>query len=338
MTDYDAVVVVSFGGPEGPDDVMPFLEQVTRGRNVPRARLETVAQHYLRFGGISPINAQTRALVEALARELAANGPALPVYWGNRNWHPFLAATVRQMRDDGVHRALALVTSAYSSYSACRQYRDDIDAARAEVGEGAPLIDKIRQYFDHPGFVEPMARNVRAALAAVPDDMRSVARIVHTAHSIPRAMAATSDYEQQVRAAARLVTERAAPGRGHDVVWQSRSGPPQVAWLEPDIGDHLEALARDGVPAAVVVPIGFISDHMEVRYDLDTQAAERARAAGLVMVRAATVGVDPEFVAAIRELVLERLDPTVPRRALSDLGVRPDRCPGGCCPDRPARR
>jgi ferrochelatase len=332
---YDAVVVVSFGGPEGPDDVVPFLERVTRGRDIPRERLVDVGAHYRLFGGVSPINAQTRALVAALERELAERGPHLPVYWGNRNWHPFIADTVRRMRDDGVQRALAFVTSAFSSYSSCRQYLDDLALARAEVGTDAPAIDKIRQYFDHPGFVEPMARNLQAALATLPANVRDRARIVHTAHSIPISMAATSDYERQVRAAARLVTERATPGRGYDVVWQSRSGPPQVHWLEPDIGDHIETVAAQGVPAAVIVPIGFISDHMEVVYDLDTLAQQRARDADLVVVRAATVGTDPAFVATIRELIEERMDPELPRRALSDLGIRPDSCPAGCCPPWP---
>mgnify|MGYP001218694102 CR=1 FL=1 len=333
MTDYDALLVVSFGGPEGPDDVMPFLEIVTRGRNVPRERLAQVAAQYEQFGCISPINAQTRALVAALRDELDAHGPHLPVYWGNRNWHPFLADTIREMRDAGVRRALAFVTSAYSSYSSCRQYLDDIEAARREVGDDAPIVDKIRQFYDHPGFVEPMARNVIAARDSLPADVRDDARLVFSAHSVPVAMAATSPYVAQLLEASRLVAARA----GHDpdaldLVWQSRSGPPQVPWLEPDVGDHLERLARDGVRAAVVVPIGFVSDHMEVVYDLDTVALARARDAGLAVARAATVGTDPQFVAMVRELVLERIDPSLPRRALGSLGIRPDVCPGDCCP------
>jgi ferrochelatase len=333
---YDAIVVVSFGGPEGPDDVIPFLENVTKGRNIPRERLAEVGAHYALFGGVSPINQRCRDLIAALQRELAAHGPQLPVYWGNRNWHPFLAHTVRQMRDDGVRRGLAFVTSAYSSYSGCRQYLEDIARARAEVGDGAPVIDKIRPFYDHPGFIEPMARNVSAALATLPPDRRSSARLVFTAHSVPLTTAETSAYAAQVREAARLVAERAAPGQPFDVVWQSRSGPPHVPWLEPDIGDHLEAVAAatdpPGEAAVVVVPIGFVAEHMEVVYDLDTQAAERARAAGLTMVRAATVDTAPEFVAMVRELGLERLDPARPRRALGTLGVWPDSCATGCCP------
>jgi ferrochelatase len=332
MSDYDAILVLSFGGPEGPDDVVPFLENVTRGRGVQRERLQEVGAHYALFGGVSPINGQNRALIAALEAELAGHGPALPVYWGNRYWHPFLADTLRTMRDDGVRRALAFVTSAHSSYSSCRQYLDDIERARREVGDGAPVVDKIRQYYDHPGFIEPMVRNVAEARAALPDDVRASARLVFTAHSVPVAMAATSPYVAQLLEASRLVAERAAPGEDLDLVWQSRSGPPQVPWLEPDVGDHLEALAAEGTPAAVVVPIGFVSDHMEVVYDLDTIAAQRARDAGLVMVRAATVGTDPAFVSMIRELVCERIDPDLPRRALGSLGVRPDHCPADCCP------
>jgi ferrochelatase len=336
MTQYDAIVVLSFGGPEGPDDVVPFLENVTRGRGIPRERLEEVGAHYALFGGVSPINAQNRALVAALEAELAANGPALPVYWGNRNWHPFLVDTLRRMRDDGVQRALAFVTSAYSSYSACRQYLDDIERARAELGDGAPIVDKIRQFSDHPGFIEPMIRNVRAARAALPADVRDDARLVFTAHSVPVSMATSSGYVPQLLEASRLVADATTPdGRDPldiDLVWQSRSGPPQVPWLEPDISDHLTALAERGVPAVVLVPIGFVSDHMEVVYDLDTVAAETAREVGLPMVRAATVGTDPQFVAMIRELIIERIDAGTPRRALGSLGIRPDVCPAGCCP------
>ena len=280
MTDYDAILVVSFGGPEGPDDVVPFLENVTRGRGIPRERLVEVGRHYELFGGVSPINAQNRALVTALEADLAAHDLPLPVYWGNRNWHPLLTDTLREMRDDGVRRALAFVTSAYSSYSTCRQYLDDIERARAEVGDGAPVVDKIRQYYDHPGFIEPMIRNVLAARDALPAAVRDDARLVFTAHSVPVAMATTSGYVPQLLEASRLVADGATPeGRDPldiDLVWQSRSGPPQASWLEPDISDHLAALAARDVPAVIIVPIGFVSDHMEVVYDLDTVAAARA--------------------------------------------------------------
>ena len=320
---YDAVIVVSFGGPEGPDDVLPFLENVTRGRNVPPERLQVVARQYERFGGVSPINGQNRALVVALDAELARAGHSLPVYWGNRNWHPYLADTVRQMRDDGVERALAFVTSGYSSYSSCRQYLENIETARELVGPGAPRIEKLRQFYDHPGYIGPFARNLRDAL--LPG-----AHVAFTAHSLPTAMAEKSDYVAQLHETARLVAGRAAPDHAYAVVYQSRSGAPNQPWLEPDIGAHIDALAAEGVPAVVVVPSGFVSDHMEVVYDLDVLAAERARAAGIAFARAATPDTDPEFVAMIRELVEERLDPSRERRALGTLGVRPDVCPG-CC-------
>jgi protoporphyrin/coproporphyrin ferrochelatase len=330
---YDAVVVVSFGGPEGPDDVMPFLENVTRGRGVPPERLEEVAEQYLTTsGGVSPINAQNRALVAALDTELRSAGHDLPVYWGNRNWDPYLVDTVGQMAADGVRRALAFVTSAYSSYSGCRQYREDIERARAHVGDTAPVIDKLRQFWDHPGFVEPFRDGVRASLAALDEERRARCRLVFTAHSLPVSMAATSDYQAQLHDAVSLVAGAVAPELPADLVWQSRSGPPQVPWLEPDVNDHLRALADDGVDTVVVVPIGFVSDHQEVVFDLDVQAAATADDVGISLRRVPTPGTDPRFVAMIRELVEERLDLTRPRRALGELGVRPDVCPPDCCP------
>ena len=325
---FDALLIVSFGGPEGPDDVVPFLQNVTRGRNIPPQRLSEVAQHYQRFGGISPINAQCRQLIAGLTAEFATHHVELPIYWGNRNWHPLLPATMQQMRDDGIRRALAFITSPYSSYSSCRQYLDDIARARDLVGPDAPEVQRLRHYFDHPGFIEPLTRNVAAALDTVADDDTA---LLYSAHSIPVAMARTSDYEAQLSEVARLVTEAAAPGHPWKLVWQSRSGPPTVPWLEPDVGDHLAALAADGTRSVVVAPIGFISDHMEVVFDLDVQAAERAASLGLRFVRAATVGAAPEFVSMIRELVQERLDSSTPRRTLGRLGVRPE-CAAGCCP------
>ena len=337
MNGYDAILLLSFGGPEGPDDVVPFLENVTRGRGIPRERLEEVGAHYRLFGGVSPINAQCRALLAALRPELDAHGIDLPLYWGNRNWHPMLTDTVRRMRDDGVRHALVFVTSAWSSFSACRQYLDDLERARDAVGDGAPTFDKIRQFWDHPGFVEPMADNVRAARAGLAGDLGARARVLFSAHSVPTSMARTCDYEAQLHDAARLVAERAGVEQ-FDIVYQSRSGPPQVPWLGPDVGDRIDELADGGAEAVVVVPIGFVSDHMEVVYDLDTQAAARAAARGVAFARAATVGTDVRFVAAVRELVEERLHPGRPRRSLGVLGVRPDRCAPGCCPppERPA--
>jgi ferrochelatase len=340
--EYDALVLVSFGGPERPEDVLPFLTNVTRGRGVPPERLAEVAEHYRQFGGVSPINQQCRDLLAAIRADLAAHGLELPVYWGNRNWHPMLADTVAQLRDDGIGRALAFVTSAYGGYSSCRQYQEDIAAARAAVGPDAPVIDKLRQYWDHPGFVEPLADAVRAALGTLDPSRRSTTRLVFTAHSIPTSMAAAAGpeggrYTAQLRETAGLVAAAAAPDLPYDLVWQSRSGPPHVPWLEPDVNDHLGALAADGVTSVAVSPIGFVSDHLEVVWDLDTEAAATAKRLGLDFVRAATPGTDARFVSMVRELVRERLDPPeiAPRRRLGTLPVW-DACPAGCCP--PPRR
>jgi len=321
-------MIVSFGGPEGPDDVVPFLQNVTRGRKVPPERLRVVAEQYSQFGGISPINAQCRQLIEKLTDEFSAHDVGLPIYWGNRNWQPFLIDTLQQMRDDGVRRALAFITSPYSSYSSCRQYLEDIARAREQIGAGAPEVHRLRHYFDHPGFIDPMSRNVAEALARVTRDPEPA--LLFSAHSIPIAMAQASDYEAQLREVARLVSATATPGRDWTLVWQSRSGPPGLPWLEPDIGDQLAVVAAAGTRSVVVAPIGFISDHMEVVFDLDVQVAERAAALGLEFVRAATVGVAPEFVSMIRELVEERLDPATPRRSLGQLGLRPE-CATACC-------
>ena len=334
---YDALVLVSFGGPERPEDVLPFLQNVTRGRGVPPERLAEVAEHYLHFGGVSPINQQNRELLAAVQEDFAANGVDLPVYWGNRNWDPFLADTVTRMRDDGVQRALAFVTSAYGGYSSCRQYQEDIAAARAAVGPDAPVIEKLRQFWDHPGFVEPHVDAVKAALAQLDPAKRDSTRLVFTAHSIPLSAAATAGpqggrYTAQLEEAARLVHERAAADLPYDLVWQSRSGPPQVPWLEPDINDHLPALAAQGVTSVVVSPIGFVSDHLEVVWDLDTEALETAKQLGLDFVRAGTPGTDPRFVTMVRELVAERSVPDGERlrRRLGELPMW-DTCPTPCC-------
>ncbi|HEX2501231.1 MAG TPA: ferrochelatase [Methylomirabilota bacterium] len=339
VTPYDALLLVSFGGPEGMADVMPFLDQVLRGRTVPPERKREVAHHYERFGGVSPINAQNRALLEALRAELAAHGPRLPLYWGNRNWHPFLADALRAMAGDGVRRALALVTSAYSSYSGCRQYLEDIARARAEVGQAAPAVDKLRAFHDHPGFVEANADRVRAALATLPPARRAAARIAFTAHSVPAAMASGSDYVVQLRETCALVAA-AVPHEPWALVYQSRSGPPHQPWLEPDILAHLETLKAEGVADVVVAPVGFVSDHMEIVYDLDTEARARAAALGLGFVRAGTAGTHPAFVRMIRELVEERVAGGE-RRALGARGSRADVCGSDCCPSgapRPPER
>jgi ferrochelatase len=327
---YDGVLVVSFGGPEGSEDVMPFLETVLRGRHVPRERMLEVAHHYELFGGVSPINAQNCALIAALRNELAMNGPALPVYWGNRNWHPLLADTLRQMARDGVHHALAFITSAYSSYSGCRQYREDLARAQAEVGADAPRVSVLRKFYNHPGFIEANVEHVRAALDAIPPERRSHAPIAFTAHSIPESMARASLYERQLLEACRLVAD-GVDQPSWRLVYQSRSGPPSQPWLEPNITDHLKALHTVGVEDVVIAPIGFISDHIEVLYDLDVEARQLAAEFGLNVTRAATAGVHPAFVAMIRELVVERLAGGSDKRALGTHGPCHDVCPVDCC-------
>ncbi len=348
---YDALLLVSFGGPEKPDDVLPFLRNVVAGKNVPDARLEEVGEHYFDFGGRSPINDQNRDLVDAIDSDLRANGLELPVYWGNRNWDPFLRDTLEQMRADGVRRAAALLTSAYSSYSGCRQYRENLAAAVAEV-PGAPRLDRLRHYFNHPGFVEPMVDATLAALAELPEQARHHGHLAFVTHSIPTAMNETSGprggaYVAQHQVVAAEIIERVREETGHRypsaLVYCSRSGPPQVPWLEPDVNDHLRALREREVPGAVVVPIGFISDHMEVLYDLDTEAAGTAAEIGLPFARAATAGIDPRFVAMVRDLLLERSaveQGRAPQRAVVGSEALWDVCPAGCCPnprgDRPA--
>src|SRR6516225_6689869 len=315
MPAYDAFLLVSFGGPEGPDDVMPFLENVTRGRRGPPERLASVAEHYYAVGGVSPINQQCRDLLGAIRAAFPASGLSLPVYWGNRNWTPYLADTVRAMAEDGVRRAVAFVTSAYSSYSSCRQYLDDIERARAAAGPDAPRIDKIRRFFNHPGFIEPFADNVGAALAMLPVEVRDEAHLVFTAHSVPLAMAEASGpagnrgrYVTELTEAARLIAERAGAGtHPWSLAYQSRSGPPSQPWLEPDVRDHLGELAKSGTRAVVVIPVGFVSDHMEVRHDLDLEAAQTAGSLGLAFARAATPGASPRFASMITDLVRGRL-------------------------------
>jgi len=335
---YDAILIVSFGGPESREDVIPFLENVLRGRNVPRERMLAVAEHYYHFGGKSPINQQTRELVSALENELAQHGPELPVYWGNRNWHPMLADTLRQMKQDGVQHALAFVTSAYSSYSGCRQYREDIALAQNEVGRGAPEIDKLRAFFNHPGFIEATAERLQDALPQIPANARQNVQVVYTAHSIPISMADTCDYVRQLEEVRKLVSARLRV-TNDALVYQSLSGPPGQPWLEPDILHWLREVKADNLASAVVLaPISFISDHMEVLYDLDVEARQLCDSLGLPMARGKTVGVHPKFVAMIRELILERLDSNAERRALGSLGPRPDVCAEDCCPapQRPA--
>jgi ferrochelatase len=349
MASYDAFLLVSFGGPERPDDVIPFLRNVAAGRNIPAERLEQVAGHYYRFGGVSPINQQCRDLIAAVAKDFAARGVHLPVYWGNRNWNPYLADTLATMAADGVTRALAFVTSGYSSFSSCRQYRGDIEAAQRQVGDGAPQVDKIRQYFNHPGYIASFAAAATDAIRSLPDGTGDRFDLVFTAHSLPLAMAESSGpmggaYQAQLAEAARLVAAEIGYKRPWFLAYSSRSGPPSQPWLEPDINDLLAARADAGTRAVVVVPIGFVSDHMEVKFDLDVEAGQTAQELGLALARAVTPGTDPRFVSMITELVCERLDGTAPL-ALGALCADPDSCPAGCCgsvpgspvPGRPAR-
>jgi ferrochelatase len=354
---YDALLVLSFGGPEKPEDVVPFLENVTRGRGIPRERLEQVGEHYFLFGGRSPINDQNRALIAALEKDFADQGIDLPVYFGNRNWDPYLADTLAQMTADGVQRAAVFATSAYSSWSSCRQYRENLWDA-VEQTEGAPRLDKLRQYYNHPGFLEPVVDACLASLAELPTN-GDTAHLVFVTHSIPTAMAATSGpdggaYEAQHRSVAGLVADEVGRRLGAPAAWDlvycSRSGPPETPWLEPDVNDHLGKLRTDGVTSVVAAPIGFVSDHVEVAYDLDTEAAGTARRLGLRWARAATAGTHPDFVAAIRDLLVERAAvesappaagrPGVGRAALGELGPSHDLCPRHCCPnprgERPA--
>ena len=329
----EALLVLSFGGPEGHDDVMPFLLNVTRGRGIPPERLEAVAEHYHHFAGVSPINDQNQALIAAVEAELAAAGIELPVYWGNRNWAPYVEDVWRQMAEDGIEHAYVFPTSAYASFSGCRQYHEDVARARVALAADpsappGPTAEKLPHYFDQPGFVQANADALAAAIASLPAELRDGARLVATAHSIPTSMAAVAGpdggaYEAELLAAAQAVVERAAPGRAFDLVWQSRSGPPSVPWLEPDVNDHLRALAEAGETAVVLFPVGFISDHLEVIWDLDNEAEETAGELGLAFARAATAGTHPAFVSTVRELLTERRAGGEPR-----LGTN---CPASCC-------
>jgi protoporphyrin/coproporphyrin ferrochelatase len=308
-SDYDALLVVSFGGPEGMDEVIPFLENVLRGRNVPRERMLQVAHHYELFGGVSPINQQNRNLIAALEREFERNGLRLPIYWGNRNWHPLLPDTLRQMAEDGIKNALAFVTSAYSSYSSCRQYLQNISDAQAQVGPDAPRVEKLRVFYNHPLFIEANVDHIRSALSQLEDP--ASAHLVFTAHSIPKSMASNCDYASQLAQTAGLIA-RSLQIEKWQLVYQSRSGSPMQPWLGPDVCDHLKALRSEGVMQIVIAPIGFVSDHMEVVYDLDVEARRVADELGMKMVRAATAGTHPSFVRMIRELVLERINNELP--------------------------
>ena len=318
QTDYDALLVVSFGGPEGMDDVIPFLENVLRGRNVPRERMLQVVHHYELFGGVSPINQQNRNLIAALEKELESNGPQLPIYWGNRNWHPLLPDTIRKMASDGVQNALAFVTSAYSSYSSCRQYLQNIADAQAQVGPTAPRVEKLRVFYNHPLFIQANVDHIRDAWQQLNDP--ASARLVFTAHSIPESMAANCDYAMQLKQTGSLIAQELNL-ENWELVYQSRSGSPSQPWLGPDVCNHLKALRTSGVKEVVIAPIGFVSDHMEVVYDLDVEAQKVAEDIGMNLVRARTAGTHPAFVRMIRELILERINDVMPKNT----------CAPDCC-------
>ncbi|RVW08872.1 ferrochelatase [Prescottella agglutinans] len=345
-TEFDALLVLSFGGPEKPEDVRPFLENVTRGRGVPPERLDAVVEHYMHFGGVSPINALNRDIIARVENELRGAGIDLPVYFGNRNWHPMVEETVGRMRDDGVRNALVFPTSAWGGYSGCRQYHEDIVRARAAVDD-APTLSKLRQYYDHPLMVAAFADAIRDAGQELSEDVRDRARLVFTAHSVPLAADANAGppaegghlYSRQVAEAARLCAAAAGVDE-FDLVWQSRSGPPQVPWLDPDICDHLEAVAASGAPAVIVCPVGFVSDHLEVVWDLDTEARDKAAELGIEFTRVATPGTDPRFARMVRELVEERRSGAAPARLGREplLGAAVDGrlCAVDCC--APVRR
>ena len=332
---YDALLIVSFGGPEAPDEVVPFLDNVFKGLRVTDETRAKIAARYQEFGGVSPINAHTREFIASLRQLLDVDGPALPIYWGNRNWHPMLRDTLAQMAHDGVGRAAAFVTSMFSSYSGCRRYREDL-AAAVEGLDKAPVIDKLRVGFNHPGFITAVADRLREALATLPARRRGKAAVLFTAHSLPVAMAESSPYVAQLEEAARLAATAARVG-DWKLVFQSNNarygGEP---WLGPDVGDALEAAVKAGRKDAVVMPLGFVCDHMEVVLDLDVDARRRAADAGINMVRAGTVGSHPAYVAAIRDLLVERMAGGVSRKTLGALPPMPDLCPADCClPGRP---
>lgn len=344
---YDAIILAGFGGPEGQDDVIPFLRNVTRGRGIPDERLEEVAHHYRHFGGVSPINEQNRRLKAALEAELSSRGIDLPVIWGNRNWDPYLADALREAAERGFTTLIGLTTSAYSSYSSCRQYREDFAMALEATGlEGELRIDKVRQYFDHPGFVEPFVDGLRTALADLAERgiADSAIRVLFSTHSIPtgdaersgprdRAFEAGGAYPAQHLAVAEAVMRETGSSVPWQLVYQSRSGPPTQPWLEPDVNEVIAALPGEGVEAVVIVPVGFVSDHMEVLWDLDTEATETAEEHGLAVIRTPTPGTHPAYVRGLVDLVLERVQgtPTAERPALTDLGPWYDVCRRGCC-------
>ena len=333
---FDSLLLLSFGGPENSDDVMPFLRNVTAGRGVPDERLAVVAEQYELFGGKSPINELNQQLLCALNEELASRGYEMATFWGNRNWHPFVTDTVADLKSLGHTSTVCLVTSAFSSYSGCRQYHEDLDRARNEV-PGAPNIERVRVYWDHPDFLGTAAELLAESRDAA--GLSSETPVLHSAHSLPLSMAANCDYQQQLNEAAAIVNELAGMRGPYEVVFQSRSGPPSVPWLTPDIDQRIHELAEQGTQELLVHPLGFVADHMEVLFDLDTQSAAAAKEAGVKMVRTPTVGTHPRFVSMLVDLVEEAAGLRADRPSLSKSGPRPDKCNSQCCPapTRPGR-
>ena len=333
---FDSLLLLSFGGPENSDDVMPFLRNVTAGRGVPDERLAVVAEQYELFGGKSPINELNQQLLCALNEELASRGHEMATFWGNRNWHPFVTDTIADLKSLGHTSTVCLVTSAFSSYSGCRQYHEDLDRARNEV-PGAPNIERVRVYWDHPDFLGTAAELLAESRDAA--GLSSETPVLHSAHSLPLSMAANCDYQQQLNEAAAIVNELAGMRGPYEVVFQSRSGPPSVPWLTPDIDQRIHELAEQGTQELLVHPLGFVADHMEVLFDLDTQSAAAANEAGVKMVRTPTVGTHPRFVSMLVDLVEEAAGLRADRPSLSKSGPRPDKCNSQCCPapTRPGR-
>ncbi|MCA9064090.1 MAG: ferrochelatase [Planctomycetaceae bacterium] len=330
---FDAILVVSFGGPEKPDDVIPFLENVLRGKPVPKERMLEVAEHYYHFGGVSPINQQCRDLIDALRDELQRSEISLPVYWGNRNWDPYLKDVVRQMSDDGIRRAIAYVTSGFSCYSGCRQYRENITDALQQIQPSDLRVEKLRVFYNHPDFIEVWSQNLQQSIRDIESQTGTGDWcLAFTAHSIPLSMATTSDYEQQLQESCRLLTERLQiPDDRWQLVYQSRSGRPQDPWLEPDILDHIRLRHSEGVRGLIIAPIGFLSDHMEVLYDLDDEARLLCESLQMPLTRAATPGNSPQFVQMLRKLIQERIS-NAPRECTGRFGPNHDTCPPDCCP------
>ncbi len=343
MSSFDSFLLVSFGGPEKPEDVVPFLENVTRGRNIPRERLEEVGEHYYQFGGKSPINDQNKKLLEAIEAELRRRDIQVPLYFGNRNWDPYLIDALHEMKRDGKSSALAFFTSVFSCYSGCRQYRENILSAQEEFGEGAPAVQKLRNFYNHPGYISAMASRVEESLAEFEAPSAEKTHLVYTAHSIPESMAEKCRYAAQFQECSGLVSERAAPELPWSIAYQSRSGAPHIPWLEPDICDHISELARKGVSQVLVVPIGFVSDHMEVIFDLDTEAKEAAEELGMDFLRAGTAGTHPAFIQMIVDIFEEQYLGREQRPFCGERGATPDLCAKGCClpgarPGRPGAR